>query len=190
MISLHLETRNRNVVILTKFSSLVALEIEYFQCSQRRNFHQNDAISVSTFEHDAIKLDLQKSPRRCCKLPDALDRRFQFWRSPARANRQLKMNECFSSPPMLTHWGRVTSICVSKLTIIGSDNGLSHDRRQSIIWTNAGFLLIGPIVTNVSEILIEILTFSFKKMGLKASSAKRRPFCLSLNVSMGRGLFW
>ena len=25
----------------------------------------------------------------------------------------------------LTHWGRVTHICVSKLTIIGSDNGLS-----------------------------------------------------------------
>ena len=37
----------------------------------------------------------------------------------------------------LTHWGRVTHICVSKLTIIGSDNGLSPDRRQAIIWTNA-----------------------------------------------------
>ena len=44
----------------------------------------------------------------------------------------------------LTHWGRVTHICVSKLTIIGSDNGLSPDRRQAIIWTNAGILLIGP----------------------------------------------
>ena len=42
----------------------------------------------------------------------------------------------------LTHWGRVTHICVSKLTIIGSDNGLSPDRRQAIIWTNAGILLI------------------------------------------------
>ena len=37
---------------------------------------------------------------------------------------------------LLTHWGRVTHICVSKLTIIGSDNGLSPDRRQAIIWTN------------------------------------------------------
>ena len=44
----------------------------------------------------------------------------------------------------ITHWGRVTHICVSKLTIIGSDNGLSPDRRQTIIWTNAGLLLIGP----------------------------------------------
>ena len=78
----------------------------------------------------------------------------------------------------LTHWGRVTLICVSKLTIIGSDNGLSPDRRQAIIWTNAGLLLIRPLETNFSEILIEIPTFSFKEMHLKVSSAKRRPFCL------------
>ena len=82
----------------------------------------------------------------------------------------------------LTHWGRVTHICVGKLTVIGSDNGLSPDRRQAIIWTNAGLLLIGPLGTNFSEILIKILTFSFKKMRLKVSSAKRRPFCLDLNV--------
>ena len=82
----------------------------------------------------------------------------------------------------LTHWGRVTHICVSKLTIIGSDNGLSPGRRQAIIWTNAGLLLIRPLGTNLSEILIKILTFSFKKMRLKVSSAKRRPFCLGLNV--------
>ena len=34
-----------------------------------------------------------------------------------------------------THWGRVMHICVGKLTIIGSDNGLSPERRQAIIWT-------------------------------------------------------
>ena len=33
----------------------------------------------------------------------------------------------------LSHWGRVTHICVSKLTIIGSDNGLLPGRRQAII---------------------------------------------------------
>ena len=86
----------------------------------------------------------------------------------------------------LIHWGRVMHICVSKLTIIGSDNGLSHDRCQAIIWTNAGLLLIGPLGTNFSEILIEILTFSFKKMRLKVSSAKRRPFCLGLNMLIPR----
>ena len=82
----------------------------------------------------------------------------------------------------LAHWGRVTHICVSDLTIIGSDNGLSPGRRQAIIWTNAGILLIGPLGTNFSEILIEILIFSSKKMRLKVSSAKWRPFCLGLNV--------
>ena len=82
----------------------------------------------------------------------------------------------------LTHWGRVTHICVSKLTIIGSDNGLSPGRCQAIIWTNAGLLLIGPLGINISEILIEILTFSFKKMRLKVSFVKWRPFCLGLNV--------
>ena len=81
----------------------------------------------------------------------------------------------------LTHWGRVTYICISNLTNIDSDNGLSPGRRQAIIWTNAGSLLIGSLGTNFNEILIEILTFSFKKMRLKVSSAKRRPFCLGLN---------
>ena len=82
----------------------------------------------------------------------------------------------------LTHWGRVTHIYVSKLITIGSDNGLSPEWRQAIIWTNAGILLIGPMGTNFSEILIEIQTFSLKKIRLKMLSAKCWPFCLSLNV--------
>ena len=76
----------------------------------------------------------------------------------------------------------MTHICVGNLTTIGSDNGLSPGRRQAIIWTNAGILLIGPLGTNFSEILIEIHTFSFTKMLLKMSSGKWRPFCLGLNV--------
>ena len=84
--------------------------------------------------------------------------------------------------PELFHWGRVTHICVGKLTIIGSENGLSPERRQAIIWNNAEILLIGPLETNFSENFIEILTFSFTKMRLKVSSAKWRPFCLGLNV--------
>ena len=82
----------------------------------------------------------------------------------------------------LTHWGRVTHICVSKLTIIGSDNGLSLGRHKAIIWTNAAVLLIRTLGTNFGEIVIEIHTFSLKKMHLKMSSAKRQPFCLGLNV--------
>ena len=81
----------------------------------------------------------------------------------------------------LTHWGRVTHICVGKLTIIDSDNGLSPERRQANIWTNAGMLLIGPLGTNFSEILIEIQTFSLKKIRSKMSSVKWCSFRLGLN---------
>ena len=42
----------------------------------------------------------------------------------------------------------MTHICVGKLAIIGSDNGLSSGRRQAIIWTNAEILLIDPSSTN------------------------------------------
>ena len=51
-----------------------------------------------------------------------------------------------------THWGWVTQICNSKLTIIGSDNGLSPCWWQAIIWTNAGILLILTLGTKISEI--------------------------------------
>ena len=57
----------------------------------------------------------------------------------------------------------MTHIWVGKLIIIGSDNGLSPERRQAIIWANAGILLIGPMGTNFSEILIVILTFYWTK---------------------------
>ena len=93
-----------------------------------------------------------------------------------------ELNYRCSKITFLTHWGRVTHICVNKPTIIASDNGLSPGRRQAIIWTSAGILLIGPLGTNFSDILTEIITFSFKKMRLKVSSAKWRPCCLGLNV--------
>ena len=70
----------------------------------------------------------------------------------------------------------MTHICVSELPIIGSDNGLSPGRRQAIIWTNDGILLIRTLGRNFSEILSEIRAFSFKKMHLKMSFAKWRPF--------------
>ena len=97
--------------------------------------------------------------------------------------KRFYVHEASPFPSMsLTHWGRVTHICVGNLTIIGPGNGLSPVRRQAIIWTNAGILLIGPWGTNFSEILIGIQTLSFKKMHLKMPSAKWRPCCLGLNV--------
>ena len=84
-----------------------------------------------------------------------------------------------------THWGRLTHICVGNLAIIGSDNGFSPYRRHAIICTNDGILLIGPLGTNFSGILIEIHIFLFRKL----SSEKWRSFCLGLNVlSCGKSI--
>ena len=57
-----------------------------------------------------------------------------------------------STSHSLTHWDGVTHTYFGKLTIISSDNGLSPARRQAIIWTYAGILLIRPLGTNFSEI--------------------------------------
>ena len=70
----------------------------------------------------------------------------------------------------------MTHLCVSKLAITGSDNGLSPGRRRAIIWTNALILLIRNWETKFSEILSEIRTSSFNKMRLKVSFAKWWPF--------------
>ena len=83
----------------------------------------------------------------------------------------------------LTHWGRVTHICVSKLAIIVSDNGLSPGRRQAIIRTNARILLIRPLGTNFNEMLIEIVTFSFMKNAFESDICEKafilsRPQCV------------
>ena len=81
----------------------------------------------------------------------------------------------------LTHRGRAMHICFSKI-IIGSDDGLSPGRRQAIIWTSAGILLIGPIGTKFRAIEIEIHILSFKKMYLnvvgKIAAILSRPQCV------------
>ena len=59
---------------------------------------------------------------------------------------------------------------------IGSGNGLSPVRRQTITGTNADILSTN-LETNFNEILIDIHDFSLMKMHLKMSSEKWRPFC-------------
>ena len=88
----------------------------------------------------------------------------------------------------LTHWGRVTHICVGKLTIIGSDNGLLPERRQDIIWTNAEILLIGPLGTNFSEILnrnsnIFIEENTFENVVCEMLFISSRPPCVKIACS-------
>ena len=78
----------------------------------------------------------------------------------------------------------MTHIWFSDITNIGSDNGWSPGRCQAVIRTNAGVLLIRPLRTSSSEMLIEIHIFPLTKTHLKMSSEKCRPFCLGLNELM------
>ena len=82
----------------------------------------------------------------------------------------------------------MTHICVSKPTTIGSDNGLSPGRRQAIIWSNAGILLIGTEGRNLSEILIEIHIFSlknaFENIVWEMAAILSRPQCVNMKSNM------
>ena len=137
---------------------------------------------VYNFQLNAISLILGYYCQMCRLL---ISLKIKFLRNLVKSRFREAWVRGYQSLLNLTHWGRVTHICVVKLTIIGSDNGLSPGRRQAIIWTNAGILLIGPLGTNFIEILIGMQTFSFKKIHLKMSSAKWRPFGLGLNVLTG-----
>ena len=77
-------------------------------------------------------------------------------------------------PIRINHWSRVTHICVGKLIIIGSDNGLSPARRQAIIWTNAAILLIRPLGTNLF-----IQENAFENIACEMASILSRPQCVN-----------
>ena len=81
----------------------------------------------------------------------------------------------------------MTHICVSKLTIIGSNDGLSPGLRHAIIWTNDGISLIGPLGTIFNDILIEIHRFSFKKIHSKCRLENDVHF---LSASMCFNVYW
>ena len=76
-------------------------------------------------------------------------------------------------------------IRISRLTIIGSDNGLSPGWWQAIIWTNSGIFLIGPSETNFREIFIEIYSFikenAFENVVWKMEAILSRPQCVKEN---------
>ena len=85
---------------------------------------------------------------------------------------------------LLTHRGWVTHICISKLTIIASDNGFSLGWCQGIIWTNAEILFIGPLGTNFNYFflskLIHIIPNSiWKNVILKMAAVLSRPQCVN-----------
>ena len=82
-----------------------------------------------------------------------------------------------------SYWDRVTYMCVGKLAIIGLGNGLSPVRSQSIIRTSVGILLVRLLRTTFTKILIRMKKI-FKKMHLKMSLRKWRPFCIGFILLM------
>ena len=100
---------------------------------------------------------------------------------------------------VLIYFGRVTHICISKLTTIGSDNGLSPGQRQAIISTNAGILLIGPLGTNFSENFIGIQNVFIKQNAIEnvvceMASILSQPQCVNglapFNTWISRAFVW
>ena len=83
------------------------------------------------------------------------------------------ISNCYHDYTSLTHWGRVTHRCISKLNTIDSDNGLSPGRRQAIIWTNAGTLLIGPLGKNPLEnVVVKLTAILSRPQCVKSASHK------------------
>ena len=128
----------------------------YFGVNFPRCEHQNNPlVIVETIRHSSTYIILYVSTS-------------ELWQSLTLTSKgdpnpyPAKLTKPVSITPLpLTNWSRVTHICSSKLTVIGSDDGLSPGGHQAIIWTKAGILLIGLLGTNFGEISIPIYTFSF-----------------------------
>ena len=92
-----------------------------------------------------------KQPWRIWATTDTTDNYFSAFQVRISSGAKQADGIRFVYTGSLNHWGRVTHICVSKLTISGSDNGLSPGRCKAIFLTNAGILSFGPSWTNFGE---------------------------------------
>ena len=96
-------------------------------------------------------------------------------------NHRINSNQ--SVVVFLTHSCCVTHICVSKLSIIGSDNGLSPAWHQAIIWPNTGILsirILGPkFQWNLKQNLcVVIQENAFKNVVCEVTAIVSRPQCV------------
>ena len=87
---------------------------------------------------------------------------------------------------LLIHWGRVSYICVSKPTIICSDNGMSHGRRQAIYlnqrWNIVNWTLKNKLQWNLnrnSNIFIQ--ENACESVVRKMPAILYRPQCVNIN---------
>ena len=78
----------------------------------------------------------------------------------------------------LTHWGRVTHICVGKLTIIGSDNGLAPTRNQC--WDIVNWNLRNKLQWNLKRnSYIFIQENAFENVVWRMAAILSRPQCVN-----------
>ena len=85
----------------------------------------------------------------------------------------------------LTHWGQGMHICVSKLTIIGSDNGLLLGQCQAFIWTNivkiVNWTLGNKLQGNLNQNLnIFIQKNAFENVVWKMAAILSGPQCVNV----------
>ena len=72
--------------------------------------------------------------------------------------------------------------CISKLTINGSDNGLSPGRHQTIHWTNAGILWIRTLWSLNSYIFIQ--ENALENVTWKMAAILSRSHCVNMHSSI------
>ena len=85
----------------------------------------------------------------------------------------------------LTHWDQVMHMCVSRLTIIGSDNDLSPGRCQAITWTNAGILLIEKKNNLANWMRVSCWFMCLKKLAITSEYYRN-----IVNWTLGNKLQW
>ena len=90
--------------------------------------------------------------------------------NPERFGRKHVLYSSPPSPAYIRQWTTSALVQIMACRLAGT---------KLVIWTNAEILLIGPLETNYSKIIIKISIFSLKKMHLKLSSGKMVAFLSS-----------
>ena len=133
VITMILSGKHRYIIIANYISITIFGMGAGFSQIEYISLWQTDAFFVALHCLEHIRWDLWIDKLKVCGLKTFMPPQYK-----------AAGLHCCPGASSIDIWGRVTHICVGKLTIIVSDNGLSPGRRQAIIWTNAGILLIGP----------------------------------------------
>ena len=84
----------------------------------------------------------------------------------------------------LTHWGRVTHICISKIAIVGSDNGLAPARRHYLnqCWNIVNWTLGNKFQWNLNRNLYTFIQENVFENVWKMAAILSWPQCVKGNT--------